>query len=78
MCGYDGLEVMRRLRAASVRTPVIVLTALAGSLTVSTGSSGADDYLVKPFAFAELARGSTHWSAVRRSPKSSRGSRSAT
>ena len=50
-----GLEVLRRLRAAGVRTPVILLTAL-GSVEerVAGLEAGADDYLVKPFAFAEL------------------------
>ena len=54
--GLEGLEVLRRLRAASVRTPVIVLTALGGIADRVEGLDvGADDYLVKPFAFAELA-----------------------
>lgn len=54
--GMDGLDVLRRLRAASVRTPVIVLTALGGIADRVDGlEAGADDYLVKPFAFAELA-----------------------
>jgi two-component system OmpR family response regulator len=52
----DGLEVLRRLRAAAVRTPVLILTALGGiSDRVDGLEAGADDYLVKPFAFAELA-----------------------
>nr|WP_294814839.1 response regulator transcription factor [uncultured Sphingomonas sp.] len=54
--GLDGLDVLRRLRAASIRTPVIVLTALGGITDRVDGlEAGADDYLVKPFAFAELA-----------------------
>jgi two-component system OmpR family response regulator/two-component system copper resistance phosphate regulon response regulator CusR len=50
-----GIEVMRRLRAAGVRTPVLMLTAL-GAVEDRVGglTAGADDYLVKPFAFAEL------------------------
>ncbi len=50
-----GLEVLRQLRAAGVRAPVVVLTAL-GSVDdrVSGLREGADDYLVKPFAFPEL------------------------
>ncbi len=51
-----GLEVLRRLRASENETPVLVLTAL-GSVDerVKGLNAGADDYLVKPFAFAELA-----------------------
>src|SRR4029450_6903847 len=50
-----GLDVMRRMRQAGVRTPVLVLTAL-GSIEdrVHGLNAGADDYLVKPFAFPEL------------------------
>jgi len=52
----SGLEVLRRLRAEGNETPVLVLTAL-GSVDerVNGLQAGADDYLVKPFAFAELA-----------------------
>ncbi|MEO8497349.1 MAG: response regulator transcription factor [Planctomycetota bacterium] len=52
----SGLEVLRQLRAAENGTPVLVLTAL-GSVDerVAGLNAGADDYLVKPFAFAELA-----------------------
>ncbi|TCM20647.1 two-component system OmpR family response regulator [Novosphingobium sp. PhB165] len=54
--GLEGLEVLRRLRAASVRVPVLVLTALGGIADRVAGlDAGADDYLVKPFALAELA-----------------------
>ena len=56
MPGLDGVEVLRRWRAASIRTPVLLLTALGGITDRVTGlEAGADDYLVKPFAFAELA-----------------------
>lgn len=50
-----GLEVLRQARAAGVRTPVIVLTAL-GTVPDRLGGfeAGADDYLVKPFAVDEL------------------------
>lgn len=54
--GLDGLSILRRLREANVRTPVLVLTALGGIGDRVEGlEAGADDYLVKPFAFAELA-----------------------
>ncbi len=53
--GLDGLAVLRNLRAAGVRTPVLLLTALGGIDDRVEGlEAGADDYLVKPFAFAEL------------------------
>jgi DNA-binding response OmpR family regulator len=52
--GIDGLEVARRLRAAS-NVPIIILTARdAVPDRVAGLESGADDYLVKPFAFEEL------------------------
>jgi DNA-binding response OmpR family regulator len=51
----DGLEVCRRLRAAGDTTPVLMLTARDSVEDRVKGlDSGADDYLVKPFAFAEL------------------------
>ncbi len=53
--GVDGLEVLRLLRARGDTTPVLMLTAL-GTLDqrVDGLDAGADDYLPKPFAFAEL------------------------
>lgn len=55
MPGMEGLDVLRQLRAASISVPVIVLTAKGGiSDRVSGLDAGADDYLVKPFAMAEL------------------------
>ena len=51
----DGLEVCRRLRAAGDDTPVLMLTARdAVNDRVQGLDAGADDYLVKPFALAEL------------------------
>jgi two-component system response regulator MprA len=51
----DGLEVCRRLRALGDRTPVLMLTARdAVADRVEGLDAGADDYLVKPFALAEL------------------------
>jgi two-component system OmpR family response regulator len=52
----DGLSVVRRARVAEVETPVLMLTALGQIQDRVEGlDAGADDYLVKPFAFAELA-----------------------
>src|SRR5215470_7299827 len=51
----DGFEVCRRLRGAGVWSPVLMLTARDSVADRVEGlDSGADDYLVKPFAFAEL------------------------
>jgi two-component system, OmpR family, response regulator MprA len=51
----DGLEVCRRLRAASDRTPVLMLTARSEVEDRVAGlDAGADDYLGKPFALDEL------------------------
>jgi len=51
----DGVEVCRRLRADGVWAPVLMLTALDGiEHRVAGLDAGADDYLVKPFAFDEL------------------------
>ena len=53
--GLDGLSLVRALRAAGVRAPVLFLTALGGIDDRVAGlEAGADDYLTKPFAFAEL------------------------
>jgi len=53
--GLDGLSMVRALRAAGVRTPVLFLTAVGGIDDRVEGlEAGGDDYLTKPFAFAEL------------------------
>ena len=53
--GLDGFETCRRLRGAGVWAPILMLTARdAVEDRVAGLDSGADDYLVKPFAFAEL------------------------
>ncbi|MDE2517527.1 MAG: response regulator transcription factor [Rhodospirillales bacterium] len=53
--GIDGLGLVRTLRASGVKTPVLFLTALGGVGDRVQGlEAGGDDYLVKPFAFAEL------------------------
>jgi two-component system OmpR family response regulator len=56
MPDMDGLSVLRRLRAARIEIPVLLLTALGRIEDRVEGlEAGADDYLVKPFAFSELA-----------------------
>ncbi len=53
--GIDGLEVCRRLRRGGVATPILLLTARDAVIDRVAGlDAGADDYLVKPFAFAEV------------------------
>ena len=53
--GRDGLEILAALRKAGLLTPVLILTARDGIDDRVAGlDAGADDYLVKPFAFAEL------------------------
>ena len=55
MPGLDGWEVLRRIRATGRDTPVLFLTARDGIDDRVKGLElGADDYLIKPFAFAEL------------------------
>jgi two-component system copper resistance phosphate regulon response regulator CusR len=53
--GRDGIEMLKSLRARGTTTPVLLLTARDSVADRVAGlESGADDYLVKPFAFAEL------------------------
>ncbi len=53
--GIDGLEVCRRLREAGVWSPILMLTARDAVRDRVAGlDRGADDYLTKPFSFAEL------------------------
>ncbi|HYB90016.1 MAG TPA: response regulator transcription factor [Candidatus Binataceae bacterium] len=53
--GKDGIEFLREIRAGGDSTPVLILTARGSVEERVTGlDSGGDDYLVKPFAFAEL------------------------
>lgn len=52
---YDGLAIVGAMRDAKIHTPVLLLTALGSVSDRTTGlDSGADDYLVKPFALEEL------------------------
>jgi two-component system OmpR family response regulator len=54
--GLDGLAIVKTIRAAGVKAPVLFLTAVDGIDDRVEGlEAGGDDYLVKPFAFAELA-----------------------
>lgn len=53
--GLDGLSLVRTLRSGEIKTPVLFLTTLGGVGDRVAGlNAGGDDYLVKPFAFAEL------------------------
>ncbi|MGI8610021.1 MAG: response regulator transcription factor [Candidatus Dormibacteria bacterium] len=53
--GVPGLEVCRRIRAGGDKTPILMLTARTSIEDRVVGlDAGADDYLTKPFAFAEL------------------------
>jgi len=56
MPGMDGIEVLTRLRAADKHLPVLLLTARDAVADRVRGlNAGADDYLVKPFAYEELS-----------------------
>lgn len=67
--GIEGIDVVRRLRAAEIDTPILMLTAKGGVADRVEGlNAGADDYLVKPFAFSELLARLT--SVMRRRPAS--------
>jgi len=53
--GLDGLAIVKTIRGAGIKTPVLFLTTLGGIDDRVEGlEAGGDDYLVKPFAFAEL------------------------
>ncbi|USN96147.1 MAG: response regulator transcription factor [Candidatus Nomurabacteria bacterium] len=52
---YNGLDIVKAMREEKIHTPVLLLTALGTTADKTKGlDSGADDYLVKPFALAEL------------------------
>lgn len=53
--GINGLQVLKKIRAEGIETPVILITALGELRDKVDGlETGADDYIVKPFAFEEL------------------------
>jgi len=68
----DGFEVCRRLREQAIQAPVLMLTARDAIADRIVGlDSGADDYLVKPFSFAELlarVRALTRRGGIQRPP----------
>ncbi len=52
---YNGLDIVKDVREQGIHTPILFLTALGRTEDKTTGlNSGADDYLVKPFAIEEL------------------------
>jgi two-component system, OmpR family, response regulator len=71
--GIDGFEVCRRLRADGVRSPLLMLTARDAIRDRVAGlDGGADDYLTKPFSYAELLariRALARRGPVERAPK---------
>lgn len=67
----SGVELCKKLRASGIHTPVLMLTAKGELEDKITGfNAGADDYLTKPFAFAELL---ARLKALTRRPKDSLG-----
>lgn len=64
--GLDGLSLVKSVRGAEIKTPILFLSAMGGIRDRVDGlEAGADDYLVKPFAFSEL---SARLSALTRRP----------
>ncbi len=54
--GLDGLSLVKAIRGADVKTPILFLSAMAGLTDRVDGlEAGADDYLTKPFSFSELS-----------------------
>lgn len=65
--GLDGLSLVKGLRGAGVKTPVIFLTSVGGVDDRVDGlEAGGDDYLVKPFTFSKFWPGSTRSPVARR------------
>ncbi len=69
--GMNGIEIIKKLRQENIHTPILILTA-KGQLEdkVEGLNLGADDYLIKPFAFAELL---ARLKALSRRPKQTLG-----
>ena len=62
----DGLELCRRLRAAGLRAPILVISARPGQdLVHRATAAGADEFIRKPFENAELVARIRHWIADR-------------
>src|SRR3989338_4363515 len=69
--GMDGIEICKKLRAQNIHTPILMLTSKSQVEDKVLGfNSGADDYLTKPFAFAELL---VRVKALTRRPRNSTG-----
>lgn len=69
--GIDGIEICKKLREQNIHTPILMLTSKSQVQDKVTGfNAGADDYLTKPFAFAELL---VRIKALTRRPQSSIG-----
>jgi len=69
----DGLEICKKLREQQIHTPILMLTAKGQIADRVEGlNSGADDYLVKPFAFVELL---ARLKALARRPRSTTGTK---
>ena len=71
--GMSGVEICKQLRAAQVRTPIIVLSAVGDEIDkVLLLEIGADDYVVKPFGTARIAGAHPRRAAARLSAKPSK------
>ncbi len=68
MPGIDGLELCRRMRAAGVAAPILIMSARPGpELPRKAAAAGADDFVRKPFENADLVARLRRWIAARAS-----------